>query len=63
MLNIFATQFNFTLEGGPSLHYFAADHLATTGQVRSHHVSNAGDEKPNNGINSSLSLLGVSYFL
>ena len=63
MLDIFATQFNFTLEGGPSLHYFAADHLAITGQVHLHHISNNGGEKPNVGINSSLYLLGVSYFL
>lgn len=56
------TRFNFTLQGGPGLHYFATDHLAITGQVRLHHISNAGRERPNVGVNSSVYLLGVSYF-
>jgi hypothetical protein len=55
-------QFNFTVQGGPGLHYFATDHLAITGQVRLHHISNGGIETPNIGVNSSLYLLGVSYF-
>ncbi len=59
---IVETRFNFTLQGGPGLHYFVADHLAITGQLRLHHISNNGREKPNIGINSSLYLLGVSYF-
>jgi hypothetical protein len=56
------TQFNFTLQTGPGIHYFATDHLAVTGQVRLHHISNAGIEVPNNGVNSTVYLLGVSYF-
>ena len=56
------TQFNFTVQGGPGLHYFATEHLAITGQVRLHHISNAGYDSPNNGINSTVYLLGVSYF-
>jgi hypothetical protein len=56
------TQFNFTVQGGPGLHYFATDHLAITGQVRLHHISNGGIETPNIGVNSSVYLLGVSYF-
>jgi len=59
---ILETQFNFTLQGGPGLHYFATDHLAITGQVRLNHISNADTEKPNIGVNSSVYLLGVSYF-
>lgn len=59
---ILATQFNFTLQGGPGLHYFATDHLAITGQVRLHHISNGDIERPNIGVNSSVYLLGVSYF-
>ena len=59
---ILATQFNFTLQGGPGLHYFATDHLAITGQVRLHHISNGGIDSPNVGVNSSVYLLGVSYF-
>ncbi|MBF8260540.1 MAG: exported protein of unknown function [candidate division NC10 bacterium] len=59
---ILETRFNFTLQAGPGLHYFATDHLAITGQVRLHHISNADTEKPNIGVNSSVYLLGVSYF-
>ena len=59
---ILETRFNFMLQAGPGLHYFATDHLAITGQVRLHHISNAGIESPNIGVNSSVYLLGVSYF-
>jgi hypothetical protein len=60
--DILATQFNFMLQGGPGLHFFATDQLAITGQVRLHHISNAGYERPNIGVNSTVYLLGVSYF-
>lgn len=56
------THFNFTIQGGPGLHYFATDQLAITGQVRLHHVSNGGRGSPNVGVNSSVYLLGISYF-
>jgi hypothetical protein len=59
---ILGSQFNFTLQGGPGVHYFVGDHLAITGQVRLHHISNGGIDTPNIGVNSSLYLLGVSYF-
>lgn len=59
---ILATQFNFTLQGGPGVHYFATNHLAITGQVRLHHISNSDIDSPNIGVNSTVYLLGVSYF-
>ncbi len=59
---ILETQFNFMLQGGPGLHYFATEHLAITGQARFHHISNAGTDSPNIGINSSVYLAGISYF-
>jgi hypothetical protein len=59
---ILATQFNFTIQGGPGVHYFVTDHLAITGQARLHHISNADIEKPNVGVNSSVYLIGLSYF-
>jgi len=59
---ILETQLNFMLQTGPGLHYFATDHLAITGQVRLHHISNGGLESPNVGVNSTVYLLGVSYF-
>ncbi len=60
--HILATQFNFTLQLGPGVHYFATDHLAITGQARFHHISNGGIDSPNVGVNSSVYLLGISYF-
>jgi lipid A 3-O-deacylase len=56
------SQFDFTIQGGPGLHYFTTDHLAVTGQVRLHHISNGGIDSPNRAVNSSVFLLGVSYF-
>lgn len=56
------SQFNFTILGGPGVHYFVTDKLAITGQVGLHHISNAGRKSPNVGINSSMYLLGVSYY-
>ena len=56
------THFNFTLQASTGLHYFVADHLAITGQVRLFHISNSHRASPNIGINSTVYLLGVSYF-
>jgi len=59
---ILGTQFNFTLQAGPGLHYFVTDRVAITGQARLHHISNGGIDSPNIGVNSSVYLLGISYF-
>jgi lipid A 3-O-deacylase len=55
-------QFNFTIQGGPGVHYFIDEHWAVSGQVRLHHISNAGMDRPNRSVNSSMYLLGLSYF-
>jgi hypothetical protein len=54
---------NFTPQGGAGLHYFISDRIALTGEVRYFHLSNAGIHERNNGINSTLFLLGVTMFL
>lgn len=59
---ILGTRFNFTLQAGTGLHYFVTDHLAVTGEVRLHHISNAGRQSPNIGVNSMVYVLGASYF-
>jgi opacity protein-like surface antigen len=56
------SRFNFTIQAGAGLHYFATDRLAVTGEVRLHHISNAGTDTPNRAVNSSVYLLGISYF-
>ncbi|MCI0400848.1 MAG: acyloxyacyl hydrolase [Gammaproteobacteria bacterium] len=54
---------NFTTQGGAGFHYFVTERTALTAEWRLHHISNAGINSPNIGINSSLFLLGVSVFL
>jgi len=53
---------NFTTQGGLGFHYFFSERTALTGEWRFLHISNAGINSPNNGINTSLLLVGVSYF-
>lgn len=54
---------NFTPQIGLGLHYFIFDRTSLTAEWRFHHLSNAGIHDRNVGINSSLVLFGVTYFL
>ncbi len=54
---------NFTPQGGLGFHYFVSERTALTGEWRFHHVSNADIDDPNEGINTSLFLVGFSIFL
>jgi lipid A 3-O-deacylase len=54
---------NFILQSGLGLHYFLSQSTALTGEWRFHHISNAGIHNRNAGINSSLFMLGVTFFL
>ena len=54
--------FQFNLQGGGGVNYFLKDHLALTAQYRWLHFSNAGMEKPNNGVNTQMFLIGVNWF-
>jgi lipid A 3-O-deacylase len=53
---------NFILQSGVGLHYFISQHTALTGEWRFHHISNANIHDRNAGINSSLVMLGVTFF-
>jgi len=57
-----STQFNFVLESGPGVQYFATERMALTLGVRFHHISNAGLGDRNKGLNSTLGYVGVSLF-
>ena len=57
-----STQLNFILTGGLGASYFLTDRTALTVGYRFHHFSNAGTRMPNLGINSSLPLIGYSFF-
>ena len=54
--------FNFNLGLGTGLHWFAWDRVALTPGIRWQHISNAGNNQPNRGINAILFLLGASVF-
>jgi lipid A 3-O-deacylase len=53
---------NFILQSGLGFHYFISQRTALTGEWRFHHISNAGIHNQNAGINSSLFMLGVTFF-
>jgi opacity protein-like surface antigen len=53
---------NFIIQGGPGVMLFVSDRTAVTAGYRFQHISNAGQCTANIGINSSVFVLGVSYF-
>ncbi len=57
------SKFNFQVQGGPGLHVHLSQRTAITVQYRFHHISNAHTDVPNFGINSSLFLVGATFFL
>ncbi|MEO7859861.1 MAG: acyloxyacyl hydrolase, partial [Nitrospirales bacterium] len=57
-----STQFNFVLQTGPGVSYFVTESTAVTLGIRFHHISNAGIGNRNIGLNSTLFMVGVSFF-
>ncbi len=55
--------FDFTLAAGAGAHIFLTQVTALTLEWRIHHISNAGIHKPNDGINTTHFLGGLSFFL
>lgn len=53
---------SFTPQAGVGFHYWTSRRTALTGEWRLHHISNADLRDPNDGINDSLFLVGVSFF-
>ncbi len=56
------TRLNFSYQGGTGLQYLIAPDMAFTMEYRYHHVSNAGTAEPNEPLNSSKVLIGISVF-
>jgi len=48
-------------QAGLGLHYFLTDKTALNVGWRLHHMSNSKHKQPNNGINASLVLVGLTY--
>jgi lipid A 3-O-deacylase len=53
---------NFSYQGGTGLQYLLRPELALMGEYRYHHISNAGTAVPNEPLNSSHFLVGISRF-
>lgn len=53
---------NFVLGGGPGVLLFMSERAALTIGYRFQHISNGGKCTPNLGVNSSVVIVGVSYF-
>lgn len=57
-----STQFNFVSQIGAGVHVFLKEDLALNLEYRFRHLSNAGIDHPNNGINTDFVLAGVTFF-
>jgi len=56
------SRLNFSYQGGTGIQYLIHKDLALTAEYRYHHISNAGTAEPNEPLNSSLILFGISLF-
>jgi len=54
--------FQFNIQGGAGTHYFLSNRTALTVQYRWLHFSNAHTQLPNNGTNTQMFHVGVSWF-
>jgi hypothetical protein len=54
--------FEFNLQPGIGMHWFVRDKLALTGEVKYMHMSCAGIDKPNLGLNDVLGWIGLTWF-
>jgi lipid A 3-O-deacylase len=56
------SRLDFSYQGGTGIQYLIRRDLALTAEYRYHHISNAGIAAPNEPLNSSKFLFGISYF-
>lgn len=56
------TRLDFSYQGGTGVQYFIDRHTAVNLEYRYHHISNAGTATPNEPLNSSKILLGITLF-
>ncbi|KPK02389.1 MAG: hypothetical protein AMK71_02380 [Nitrospira bacterium SG8_35_4] len=55
-------ELNYSYQGGAGLHYFISKNRSINVNYRLHHISNAGTADPNEPLNSSRILVGVTFF-
>jgi lipid A 3-O-deacylase len=56
------SRLDFSYQGGTGIQYLIRKDLAVTAEYRYHHISNAGTSEPNEPLNSSKFLFGISLF-
>lgn len=56
------SRLDFCYQGGTGVQYFLEKDLALSLEYRYHHISNAGTASPNEPLNSSKILLGISLY-
>ena len=56
------SRLDFSYQGGTGLQYFIRKNTALMAEYRYHHISNAGTASPNEPLNSSKFLFGISFF-
>ena len=56
------TKLDFSYQGGTGVQYFVRKDSALIAEYRYHHISNAGTASPNEPLNSSKFLLGVTFY-
>ena len=54
--------FEFNLQPAIGVHWFVRDHLALTGEVKYLHMSCAGIDRPNLGLNDVTGMIGLTWF-
>ena len=54
--------FNFNVGAGTGLHWLVGAHTTIATEVRWQHISNAYTQRPNDGINTALFLVGICHF-
>lgn len=57
-----STDFEFNLQGGLGVHWFFKRNMAASLEGRLLHLSNAGIDHPNNGVNTVLIQAGLNWF-
>ncbi|TAL28016.1 MAG: acyloxyacyl hydrolase [Nitrospirae bacterium] len=55
-------EFNGNYQAGAGIHYFITGNTSIEFNYRYHHISNAGTAKPNDPLNSSKVMVGISFF-
>jgi hypothetical protein len=56
------SKLDFSYQGGTGVQYFVRKDTALIAEYRYHHISNAGTASPNEPLNSSKFLVGISFF-